>query len=485
MRHAPVKTVPIETPHVSPEDRFGPGKFNAPVLLHLPIGEVKHYGSHSRVHSHKQRRKLEGLLRKFGQIAPIIVDDANVIVDGHAVHAALQVLGYDEIAVVVVQNRDAAEIRALRLVLNRVPQDAAWDDEALRIEFQALLDLGFDLEFTGFDAVEIDMKFAIDERGADDVEEHALEDLEPTAETSVRFGDVYLLGRHVVACGDARDGELLGRLANGRKVRVVFGDPPYTVKISGFVSGLGKTRHDEFAMACGEMQREEFTSFLAAFMSAAAPTFVDGAILFVCMDWRHLRELLEAGDRRGLALKNICVWTKSNAGMGSFYRSQHEFIAVFKHCEAGHQNNFELGQHGRARSNVWAYRGVNAFGRDRMTLLAAHPTVKPVAMISDALKDVSRRGDLVLDPFIGSGSTLIAAEDTGRVCIGVEVEPGYVEVAISRWQKRTGKDAIHAATGETFCERQARTRAVQADDAGLSSDPPLGGGDNRGEADHG
>ena len=203
-------------------------------------------------------------------------------------------------------------------------------------------------------------------------------------------------------------------------------------------------------MASGEMTREQFSAFLGETLAALLPLLADGAIVFVAMDWRHIEELTAAGNRCGLVLKNLCVWVKTNAGMGTFYRSQHELIFVFKHGQGAHQNNFELGQHGRTRSNVWRYAGVNTFGKNRMDLLGAHPTVKPVAMIADALKDVTRRGDLVLDTFLGSGSTLLAAEQTGRTCIGIELEPGYVAVAIRRWQKLTGKDAVHAVTGETF-----------------------------------
>jgi DNA modification methylase len=203
-------------------------------------------------------------------------------------------------------------------------------------------------------------------------------------------------------------------------------------------------------MANGEMPRDQFVAFLCETVAAIKPVLADGAILYLCMDWRHGGELCEAAALNGLEQKNLCVWVKSNAGMGSFYRSQHELIYVFKHGAAPHQNNFGLGAGGRSRSNVWNYRGVNAFGKDRMDLLGIHPTVKPVAMIADALRDVSRRGDIVLDSFLGSGSTLIAAEETGRLCIGVELDPLYVDVAIRRWQKRTGKDAVHAATGETF-----------------------------------
>jgi DNA modification methylase len=449
---------------------------NALEIIHLPIQAVKPSPHRVRVHNRKQRRKLEALLRRFGQAVPILVDPDHVIIDGHAVHAGLIDLGYDEIAVVVVHNRDPLEIRALRLALNRLPEDAGWDDALLRDELLALLDLGFELEFSGFDAVEIDMALAIDEPGAGVVEAEPAEDLVPSPNPAVTPGDVYRLGRHVIACGDARDEVLIRRLAAERAVQVVFTDPPYNVPINRFVSGLGKTRHAEFVMASGEMTKEAFTAFLAGFIEALVPVLANGAILFVCIDWRHIGELLEAASSQELGLKNLCVWAKSNAGMGTFYRSQHELVFVFKSGDAPHQNNFELGQHGRMRSNVWAYRGVNSFGKDRMELLGSHPTVKPVLMIADALKDVSRRGDLVLDPFLGSGSTLIAAEDTGRTCIGVELAPGYLEVTIRRWERRTGQDAVHAGTGETFSEHTERSRAAKEllDRAGQPDEAPHG-----------
>jgi DNA modification methylase len=213
-------------------------------------------------------------------------------------------------------------------------------------------------------------------------------------------------------------------------------------------------------MASGEMSREEFVVFLIASIEALKPSLADGAMLFVCMDWRHAGELLEAAVQQQLEYKNLCVWVKSNAGMGSFYRSQHELVFVFKFGQGPHQNNFGLGKHGRSRSNVWQYRGVNVFGRDRTELMGMHPTVKPVAMIADALRDVSRREEIVLDTFLGSGSSLIAAEDVGRICIGSEIDPAYVDVAIRRWQKQTGRDAVNAATGETFSAVGDRTAVL-------------------------
>jgi DNA modification methylase len=318
---------------------------------------------------------------------------------------------------------------------------------------------------TVFDAVEIDMTLDIEQPTAGIVEEVLAEEVEPVGEAKVvARGDVWRLGNHVIACGDSQDAELMCRLMGERRAVVVFTDPPYNVKIGGFVSGLGKTTHREFAVASGEMSVEEFTSFLLRFLIALLPL-----LIFVCMDWRRLREILDAGDQADLELKNLCVWAKSNAGMGSFYRSQHELILVFKHGDAPHQNNFELGQHGRSRSNVWSYRGVNTFGKDRMGLLGVHPTTKPVTLVADALRDVSRRGEIVIDPFLGSGTTLLAAEVTGRVCIGAEIDASYLEHAIRRWQKQTGRDAVCAATGETFQAAVERRDAERA--APLSAEP--------------
>jgi DNA modification methylase len=424
---------------------------NSLEILYPAISAVKPSPHAARQHNRHQRHKLLSLLKKFGQVTPIIVDENYAIVDGHAVYEAMLELGYDEIAVIVVANRTEAEIRALRLALNRISQDTQWDAPKLKAEFEALIALSFDLDLTGFGAVEIDMALSIDAPAGNTVEEVAAADVEPqNGPTVTQPGDIWHLGRHVVACGDARDAGHLRALVGEARVTVVFTDPPYNVKISGFVSGLGKNQHREFAMASGEMARDEFVAFLAAFISALKPTLIDGAIIFIAMDWRHIGELLDAAAQHDLEHKNLCVWVKSNAGMGTFYRSQHKLVFVFKHGDAPHQNNFGLGQHGRSRSNVWQYRGVNAFGKDRTELLGVHPTCKPVAMIADALRDVSRRGDQILDPFLGSGSTLIAADETGRICIGNEIDPAYVDVAIRRWQRQTGRDAVSVSTGETF-----------------------------------
>lgn len=459
---------------------------NSLEIVYLNATAIKPSPHAARQHSAAQRRKLKTILRQFGQVVPLPLDaTTGTLIDGHAVFDTLVELGHAEIAVVVVENRSEAEIRALRLALNRAAQDAVWDDAKLRGEFEYLISVGFDCDLSGFDQLEIDMVLQIDAPTANIVEEETLDDLAPAAGPSAaKPGDVFRLGDHVIGCGDARDAAFVLGLVGTKTVACVFTDPPYNVPIDGFVSGLGKTRHREFAMAAGEMTREEFVAFLSATVAAIKPVLVDGAILYLCMDWRHGGELCEAAAQNGLQQKNLCIFVKSSPGMGSFYRSQHELVYVFKHGEGPHQNHFGLGAGGRSRSNVWQYRGVNAFSKDRMDLLGTHPTVKPVAMIADALRDVTRRGEIVLDVFLGSGSTLIAAEEAGRVCIGVELDPGYVDAAIRRWQKRTGRDAVHAVTGEVFDTIYERAVSAVAGDvtsadvpaSELSTDIPAGDG---------
>jgi DNA modification methylase len=264
-------------------------------------------------------------------------------------------------------------------------------------------------------------------------------------------GDVWQLGKHRLICGNARSMTALDRVMNGRHAAMVFTDPPYNVRISGVV-GRGKVKHTEFAEASGEQSSEDFVRFLTETLDNAARVSVPGAVHFVCMDWRHVGELTAAGQAVYDAHLNTAIWVKTNAGQGSFYRSQYEQVFVFRVGQESHRNNIELGRHGRSRSNVWNYPGANTFHAGRMDDLRAHPTVKPVALVADAMKDCTRRGDIVLDIFCGSGTTILAAERVGRVCCAMEIEPKYVDVAIRRWQAFTGRDAILALTGRTFDE---------------------------------
>ncbi|MFI4935219.1 MAG: DNA modification methylase [Caulobacterales bacterium] len=409
---------------------------NALTIEYRNTNDLKPYLDNPHIHSRRQLDKLKNGLGRFGQITPIIIDRDDTIVDGEAVWKAWTALGAEQIAVIVAPSRDEAEIRAIRLALNRIPEEAGWDKARLKLEFEDLLKIGFDMDLTGFDTVEIDMALAIDEPGSG-----ALEDAPPgpgAGPAMAQAGDIWILGRHRLACGDCRDVALTDRLMAGATARMSFADPPYNVVIDG--NAVGKGRHREFAFGSGEMSTAEFTVFLAEALLSIWLRLVDGGVAFCCMDWRHVEETCAAARAVGFTVINLCVWTKTNPGMGSLYRSQHELVFVLKKGEAPHVNNVELGKQGRSRSNVWTYRGMSSFGADRDELLGAHPTVKPVALAADAIKDVSGRGDLVFDPFLGSGTTLIAAHRTGRRCFGVELDPLYVDVILSRWEAETGRE---------------------------------------------
>ena len=306
---------------------------------------------------------------------------------------------------------------------------------------------------TGFSVAEIDLVLedAAERHGGQPEPEDVIPAYDASTSAVSRSGDSWVLGKHIVVCGDARMPSAYSLLLKSTKADLVFTDPPYNVPIAGHVGGLGRIQHREFAMASGEMSAAEFEAFLQTALLRAKESTRAGAILFVCMDWRHMIELLAAAKHCEIDLKNLCVWNKTNGGMGTFYRSKHELVFVFKNGNAPHVNNFELGQHGRYRTNVWDYAGINTFRDGRDQELAMHPTVKPVALVADAIKDCSKRDDLVLDIFGGSGTTLIACEKTGRAARLLEFDPHYVDLIIRRWQLATGKLAVHEG-GQTFEE---------------------------------
>jgi DNA modification methylase len=353
------------------------------------------------------------------------------------------------------------EKKAYILADNRLAEKAGWDNEVLAIELQGLVDLGFDVLLTGFEPAEVDI--IIEGIGDESEQPENVVPEENSGPPVSRLGDVWMLGKHILVCGDSTNAATYKLLMDDDKAEFVFTDPPYNVKIDGNVSGLGRVKHREFPMASGEMSESQFTAFLSSVYAPLCTYSTDGSIHQICMDWRHMREMLAAGDANYSELKNVCIWNKTNAGMGTFYRSKHEFVFVWKNGSAPHLNTFELGQHGRHRANVWDYDGVNTMRAGRMEELALHPTVKPVAMVADAIKDCSKRGSLVLDPFCGSGTILIAAEKTGRRARAIELDPKYVDVAIRRWEQYTGKSAVLALWGETFDEvSEARLGIVAA-----------------------
>jgi DNA modification methylase len=429
------------------------------------LAELKSAPGNARTHSKKQIRQIAESIRRFGFTNPVLIDDGHQILAGHGRVAAAQSLGMTEVPCVRLDGMSDTEKRAYVLADNKLALNAGWDVEMLAIELQDLVNLDFDLAITGFDVPEVDM--LLSQATEASTKPTGLEDDHPepptVADVVTRPGDLWLLGRHAVLCGDAKDPAAIEVLMAGQRADMVFTDPPYNVPIDGHVSGLGRTRHREFAEASGEMSSEAFTTFLEATLGAAAAACRDGAIVYVCMDWRHLGEVIAAGHTVFSELKNICVWAKTNGGMGTFYRSQHEMVLVWKVGAAPHTNTFGLGDKGRYRTNVWNYAGVNTFKSERMEELALHPTVKPVAMVADAIRDVSNRGELVLDTFGGSGTTLISAEKTGRRARLMELDPAYCDVIVRRWQKLTGKSATLASSGTTFETMDEERRAPAVD----------------------
>ena len=413
---------------------------------------LKPYDRNARTHSKKQIRQIADSIERFGWTNPVLIDGQDQIVAGHGRVAAAKRLGIEAVPTIRLETMSEVEIRAYVIADNRLAELADWDDEILAIELQALVELDFDVEVTGFETAEIDLLIdGLDVAGAID-DGDRIPEVDPSASRVTQAGDLWRLGRHRLLCGDATKRKSFERLMAGERAQMVFTDPPYNVPIDGHVCGLGRIRHAEFAMACGEMSEAEFTGFLETVLGHLAAHSADGALHFVCMDWRHVYELLSASRETYGEMKNLCVWAKTNAGMGSLYRSQHELVFVFKNGSAPHVNNVELGRHGRYRTNVWQYAGVNALGADRDDELAMHPTVKPVALVADAIRDCSRRGDIVLDAFGGSGTTLIAAERAGRRGYAIEIDPLYVDVTLERFRATFGEEPVHEASGLTFSE---------------------------------
>jgi DNA modification methylase len=419
------------------------------VIEWIAASVLKIYERNARTHSDRQIAQIAESLKAFGFVVPIICDDQDVIVAGHGRLAAAKRLGMTRVPVIRLRHLDDAKVRALRLADNKIASLSGWSQELLTLELQELsvLDLDVDLEVTGFSSGELDIildgETKLDEDPADNVPE--------LEERSVaRLGDLWLLGEHRLYCGSALEEASYDRLLGGEKARTVFTDPPYNVKITGHVSGLGRIKHAEFAMASGEMSEAAFVDFLTKSLGQMAEHTLDGGVLFSCIDWRHLHEMQLAARSLHLSPINLCVWDKGSGGMGSFYRSQHELVLVLKKGTAPHQNLVELGRHGRYRTNVWSYRGLNSFGAGRAADLASHPTVKPTALVADAIRDCTKRGELVLDGFSGSGTTIVAAEKSGRRAAAIEIEPRYVDVAIRRWQQLTGKEARLDGDGPSF-----------------------------------
>lgn len=410
--------------------------------------EVKPYQNNPKKHSEKQITQIINSIKEFKFNNPILIDENNVLIAGHGRLLASKHLQIKEIPAIRLTHLTESQKKAYRIADNKLTENGAWDRDLLKIEFEEIqkLNLDLNLDITGFDNQEIDLLF-----NPPPPADNKLNKIPyiPEKEILSKAGDIWQLGSHRIICGDALERITFERLLQDKHAAMVFTDPPYNVKINGHVCGNGAIKHKEFAMASGEMGSNEFTEFLSANFKLLKEFSKNGSLHLICMDWRHVEEISRAGYVYD-EFKNICVWNKTNAGMGSLYRSKHEFIFVYKNGEQKHINNIELGSKGRYRTNVWDYAGVNTF--KNTNLLKLHPTVKPVELIWDAILDVSKRGDIVLDSFLGSGSTLIACEKAHRLCYGIELEPLYIDTTIRRWQELTGKDAIREGDGKIYKE---------------------------------
>lgn len=428
-------------------------------IRYVAPGTLAAVGRRARSHTKKQIKQIAESIKTFGFTVPILVDEAEKVIAGNArVEAAIQ-LGIEKVPVVALSHLSPEQKRAFVIAENKLGTLSGWDKDILRLEFEELgaLDLDFSLEVTGFLEPEIEA-IVFDRPDCDPGDVIPQIEEVPTS----RLGDLWLLGEHRLLCADSTKAENLDVLLDGRNARAVFTDAPYNVRIAGHVTGAGK--HGEFAMASGEMTDEQFTSFLASSLIQIERALVPGGVSYFCMDWRHAGHVLEAVKETTLQYMNLVVWDKTTGGMGSWYRSRHELIFVLVKPGDKHLNRVELGKHGRDRHNVWCYPGVNGFGSQKAKAREMHPTVKPLALVHDAILDSTAKRDLVLDLFSGSGTTIIAAHASGRVGAALELDPRYVDVGIRRWQEFAGKEARLAATGQTFrevmMERKQNTAAA-------------------------
>jgi DNA modification methylase len=437
-------------PIARPQNNFNNAYLRNLVVTEILITGLLPLNRRARRHRNKQIRQIANSIQFFGFTNPVLIDDNNRVIAGFGRVLAAEMLGMVRVPTIRLSGLNEAQLRAYAIADNKLAENACWDDEVLALEFEYIqeLEIDFDLTVTGYETAEIDLIIG----------EAALTDPEPpvpplTDDLPVsRLGDLWMLGGHRVYCGDARQSASFYALLADKKVDMIFTDPPYNLQISSIV-GKGQKQHREFAMASGEMSLEDFLKLLRDVIANCITHSRDGSLHFYCMDWRHIDLLVGSGRKLYAEIKNICVWDKGRGGMGSLYRSQHEFVVVFKHGRAQHINNVELGKHGRNRTNVWRYPPARPGGEADLHL---HPTAKPISMVADAIMDCSNRGDIVLDPFGGSGTTLLAAERTGRCGYLIELDPRYVDLIIRRWQQMSGERAIHAKSGLSFDEMRLR-----------------------------
>jgi DNA modification methylase len=419
-------------------------------VVWVPIEELKPYGRNARTHDDKQIAVIAASITTFGFTNPVLVDKNNIIVAGHGRVEAAKRLGYTDVPTLLLDSLTPEQVIAYRIADNRIAELAGWDRSILTIEYQHLVDcdVEFDLEVTGFKMAEIDIHL---NGSGDDANDPADEIPEEQQFAVSRIGDLWLMKRHRLLCGSALEAKNFALLMDGQTAKMILQDPPWNISMD-VISGSGKIKHRQFVMASGEMSDDEFRSFLRDQFICNMAACDKDAVIEVFIDWRGVEKVITAGATLGLELVNICVWSKTNGGMGSPWRSAHELVVVFKKPGGKIRDRVNLGRHGRYRTNVWHVAGQNSFGSGRMEALKSHPTSKPVALLAEAIRDVTDIGDIVLDSFMGSGSLLIAAERTQRIAYGMELDPRYVDTIVRRWEQFTCEKAVLAKSGLTFDE---------------------------------
>lgn len=436
---------------------------------YLALDLIKIRPGNPRKHDDKNIDAIARAVVATRVMVPLVIALGNVVVTGEGRYAAAKRLMLSTVPVLRAEDLTEEEFIALRIADNRVPELSKWDEPDLAVALKMLStrDLSFNIEHIGFPNAAIDIKISSLDEAVDPANDPA--DVVPEIRTTAisRIGDVWLCGKHRIICGSALELSVYAALMRGGKAQMSIQDAPYNVSVTKHVGGLGATRHREFAMATGEMSSGEFSTFLSDELKLTAEHCDPGAVIMAFMDWRSIDKLIVGGKANGLELINLCVWNKTNASMGSLYRSKHELVAVFKKPGARHRNNVQLGSYGRYRTNVWDAAGCNSFGKNRMEELESHPTVKPVELIADAIRDVSNRGEVILDSFAGSGTTMIAADRTGRIAYCIELDPLYVDTTVRRWEQFTGAEAVLESTGRTFAD----TAASASDNTPLQVSP--------------
>ena len=433
------------------------------VFENVKIADIHGYEHNAKMHPESQVQQIISSINKFGFNNPILIDENNEIIAGHGRFLAAQAMNLETVPTIKLSHLTDAQKRAYRLADNKIAENGGWNKELLSLEIKDLekicLDDNFVIQDIGFNDAELDSIVSFTDIKPINQKTNAVPFI-PEDEIVSKSGDIWQLGKHHIICGDNLNPDTFVKLFDGKKADMILQDPPYNVKIDGHVCGSGTIKHKEFAMASGEMTMDEFTKFLMNNFALCKQYSNDGSLHYNFMDWRHVLEITTAGKNVFDKFINMCVWVKTSGGMGSLYRSQHELYFIFQNGKESHNNNVQLGKYGRYRTNVWQYAGVNAFGKHKQDGIM-HPTVKPVEMLKDAILDVSKRGDIVLDCFLGSGSTLIACQQSGRICYGIEYEPKYVDTCVKRFYEAFHIDVINLRTGKTYTELLAEKHAVK------------------------